>query len=467
MSSEIAIRLRGVGKAYAIYARPQDRLKQMLWRGRRAFYREFWALKDVDLEVHPGETVGIVGRNGSGKSTLLQIICGTLQPSCGALEVSGRIAALLELGAGFNPEFTGRENVFMNAAILGLSDAEIAAKYPDIVAFADIGDFVDQPVKSYSSGMYARLAFAVAINVDPDVLVVDEALAVGDEAFQRKCFSRIEEIRRRGAAVLFVSHSAGAVLELCDHAVLLDAGERLLTGEPKTVIAKYQRLLYARDGEAARIREEIRGFDRGSREPATGPRVAGGAASSPSGGPGADGRDDGFFDPNLRPESTVEYVRRGAEIRDVRILDTRGERVNVLRTNRPYTCAYEIAFAEPAFGVRCGMLVKSVAGVELGGLMSHPVGAGVEMVEAGTVLRVRFHFAARLNAGVYFLNAGVMGWQGAEEVYLHRVLDVLMLRIDSVPGCQTAGYVDLSSDSHCEISADRGDAVPARADAAR
>src|SRR5262245_22220073 len=210
-SDDVAIRIRDVDKHYLIFARPEDRLKQMLvprlqrlaCRAQSRYYRDFAALTGVSFDIKRGETVGIVGRNGSGKSTLLQIVCGTLRPTHGTVEVNGRIAALLELGAGFNPEFTGRENVYLNAAILGLSRAEIDERFQSIADFADIGEFIEQPVKTYSSGMYVRLAFATAINVDPDILVVDEALAVGDEAFQRKCYARIEAIKEKGGTILF------------------------------------------------------------------------------------------------------------------------------------------------------------------------------------------------------------------------------------------------------------------------
>jgi lipopolysaccharide transport system ATP-binding protein len=450
MSSEPVIALRGVGKAYPMFKRPQDRLRQMLWRGRRKFYEDFWAVHGVDLDIYRGETVGIVGRNGSGKSTLLQLVCGTLQPSCGRLVVRGRIAALLELGAGFNPEFTGRENVFMSAAILGLTDAEIESRYDAIVAFADIGNFITQPVKSYSSGMYARLAFAVAIHVDPDVLVIDEALSVGDEAFQRKCFSRIQHIRAAGATVLFVSHSAASIVELCDRAVLLDRGERLLTGTPKAVIAMYQKLLYAPPEHVAAIREQIRAVDRGlpaSPEQLRSAAVAAGCDREEE----RDAPDEVCFDPELHPQSTVVYAQRGAEIRNVRILNAAGKTVNVLSPRGQYVYAYEVAIQEPAFLVRCGMMVRSITGLELAGLVSHPVGHGLEYVEPGTILRVRFRFQARLAPGTYFLNAGVVGWQNGQEIYLHRITDVLMAKVSPVPNYRTTGYVDLSVEPLCEI----------------
>lgn len=239
MSSELVIRARGLSKAYAIYDKPQDRLKQMIWRNRRRFYREFWALKDVDVDVHRGETMGIIGRNGSGKSTLLQLICGTLTPSCGTVAVAGRVAALLELGAGFNVEFTGRENVFVNGAILGLSAEQIRDRFEQIEAFADIGPFIDQPVKQYSSGMYARLAFSVAIHMDPDILIVDEILAVGDAAFQRKCMQRFYQIRDRGCSILFVSHEAYQVKTLCQRAIYLKEGHAVAYGAAAEVVDRY------------------------------------------------------------------------------------------------------------------------------------------------------------------------------------------------------------------------------------
>lgn len=225
MSSEIAIRVQLLSKHYHIYDHPRDRLLQMLWRGRKQFYRDFTALDQVSFEIAKGETVGIIGRNGAGKSTLLQLICGTLTPSGGHVEVNGRIAALLELGTGFNPEYSGRDNVLINAAILGLTPQETAARYQDIVDFADIGDFINQPVKTYSSGMYVRLAFSVAIHVRPDILIVDEALSVGDAFFQAKCMTRMRQMIDQGATLLFISHDIGAVKAICQKVIWLEHGK--------------------------------------------------------------------------------------------------------------------------------------------------------------------------------------------------------------------------------------------------
>ncbi|MBE0598084.1 MAG: ABC transporter ATP-binding protein [Desulfuromonadales bacterium] len=261
MSSEPAIQVSGLSKCYHLYETPRDRLKEVIIpKLHRAishvapsltgssvprYFREFWAIRGITFEVGKGETVGIIGRNGSGKSTLLQIICGTLTPTAGKVDVDGRIAALLELGAGFNPEFTGRENAFLNAAILGLDRAEIEARFPEIERFAELGEFIDRPVKTYSSGMYVRLAFSVAVNVDPKLLIVDEALSVGDIRFQAKCMNTIRRLREQGTTILFVSHDIGAVRTLCDRAIWLDQGQVRLAGDVFRVTSEYVEFLFA------------------------------------------------------------------------------------------------------------------------------------------------------------------------------------------------------------------------------
>ncbi len=255
MSSDIAIRVNSLSKCYEIYETPRDRLKQffypkikqMLGRAERKYYREFWALNDISFEVKRGETVGIVGCNGSGKSTLLQSICGTLTQTTGTVETFGRVAALLELGSGFNPDFTGRENVYMNASLLGLAQDEIVSRFNRIVDFAEIGDFIDQPVKTYSSGMFVRLAFAIVINVDPEVLIIDEALSVGDAKFQLKCFRKLEEIRAAGTTILFVTHDTTTVKSFCSRAILLNKGVMLEDGEPREVVMRYFDILFPKD----------------------------------------------------------------------------------------------------------------------------------------------------------------------------------------------------------------------------
>lgn len=243
MSSDVAIQVTNVSKHYHIYENPVDRLKQSLFRGRKRYYKEFKAIDNVSFEIKKGETVGIIGRNGSGKSTLLQMICGTLTPTYGEIKFNGRVAALLELGAGFNPEFTGRENIYLNASILGLSNKEIDDKYDEIVEFSGISDFIEQPIKSYSSGMYVRLAFAVIAHVDADILIIDEALSVGDAFFVQKCMRFLRSFMKKGT-VVFVSHDTGAVLNLCDSAILLQKGLIVDSGTPKKVTEHYLEDLY-------------------------------------------------------------------------------------------------------------------------------------------------------------------------------------------------------------------------------
>lgn len=246
-NSEIAINTYGLSKCYQLYHHPKDRLKQFLWPhswwGPRQYYRELWALRDISLIIRHGEVVGIVGQNGSGKSTLLQLVCGTLTPTSGDIRVNGRIAALLELGAGFNPEFTGRENVLMSAAIMGLSPAEISQHLEAIIDFSGVHDFIDQPVKTYSSGMYVRLAFSVAIHVDPDILIIDEALSVGDGAFARKSFTRIMQMRDAGKTILFCSHSLFQIESLCTRAIWIDQGQIMMDGESAKIVSAYQTFL--------------------------------------------------------------------------------------------------------------------------------------------------------------------------------------------------------------------------------
>ena len=365
--------------------------------------------------------VGIVGRNGSGKSTLLQIICGTLTPTSGSIETNGRIAALLELGSGFNPEFSGRENAYMNAALLGLSMKEVYKRFDNIAAFADIGEFIEQPVKTYSSGMVMRLAFAVAINADPEILVVDEALSVGDERFQRKCFSRIEAIRASGATILFVSHSGGVIVELCDRAMLIDAGEKLAIGTPKQIIGCYQKLLYAPADEREAIREQIR---RSGEQFLTSATLTGHAPTEHTHVP------QESFDPNLKPSSTIEYESHGPYIQSSTVLTLAGEQVNNLIRGKRYRYAYTVRFTKSAGSVRFGMLIKTTSGMELGGAVSaSSFRNSLANVEAGSTYRVEFSFRCALNPGVYFLNAGVVGDVEGSEGYLHRLIDIAMFRV--------------------------------------
>ncbi|WP_334130724.1 ABC transporter ATP-binding protein [Silanimonas lenta] len=440
MSSESVIRVRALGKTYAMYARPHYRLFELLfgtWGGR--WRRDHHALHDVSFEVRRGETVGIVGSNGSGKSTLLQILCGTLAPTAGTVEVSGRVAALLELGAGFNPEFTGRENVFLNGTVLGLTREEVAARFDAIAAFADIGDFIDEPVRTYSSGMYVRLAFAVAIHVEPDILIVDEALSVGDEAFQRKCFARIEQLRERGVTILFVSHSAGTVVDLCDRAVWLDQGQLLADGPAREVVAQYQRFAHASEERKQALRREMRECPGGATT-LNEDRLSQGISVLPEVVPS--GPDDGF-DPGLVAPVTAVYENRGACILEPRIETLDGRRVNLLVSGRRYRYRYAVEFERSVAGVRFGMMVRTMTGSEVGGAASSTTEDAISLVSRGSRIEVGFEFDCRMLPGVYFFNAGVLGRDEEGEQYLDRRIDLLMVRVQPMPALRATGVVDL------------------------
>ena len=429
------------------------RLQQLAGRDPHKYFRDFWALKNVSFEVRKGETFGVIGCNGSGKSTLLQLICGTLSPTHGSIETDGRIAALLELGSGFNPEFTGRENVHLNGSILGLSQQEISSRFDDIASFADIGEFLDQPVKTYSSGMVLRLAFAVAINVDPQILVVDEALSVGDEMFQRKCFSQIEKLKKNGTTILFVSHSAPTVIQLCDQVLLLDAGEMLTLGLPKTVVGKYQRLMYSPADKREEIREEIRAaapvFQTAYPKEATAPGLQ--QAPDYSGTPQDDIKD--FYDPNLKPQSTLEYESHGALIENPEILTLSGDSVNCLKRGRTYIFAYRVRFKKGASNVRFTMMIKTTTGVNLGGTVSaHDLTQGVRYISPGSSVRIEIRFNCMLNPGCYFVNCGVLGITDTEEIVLHRILDAGMFRVLHDNEKTVVGFIDFGCSADVILS---------------
>jgi lipopolysaccharide transport system ATP-binding protein len=460
MFSEVSIAVKALNKSFPVYEKPHHRLLQMLSArsAKHRWFREFHALQNINFKIHKGETVGIVGRNGSGKSTLLQLLCGTLTPSTGSVEVNGRIAALLELGAGFNPDFTGRENVFLNGTVLGLTRREIESRFDEITAFADIGDFIDQPVKSYSSGMYVRLAFAVAIHVKPDILVVDEALSVGDEAFQRKCYARIEKIRNDGATVLFVSHSASTVLELCNRAILLDHGEVLAIGAPKMVVSRYQKMLYAPSDMAASIRERYLLDVASDASPAAsypendndeGMDISQTARTTAS--QEVDVSADSHFDPGLIPQSTFRFASHGALIEDPHLETTGGHRVNVLRGGAQFVYTYSAHFERTATSVRFGMLIKSVSGLELGGGVSSTPMEAIDVVEAGTTVRVQFRFRCLLAPGTYFMNAGISGRIDEEETFLDRVVDAALFRVAHDPDRLATGFVDFHIQPQFEL----------------
>lgn len=456
----IAIRVNNLSKCYHIYDRPQDRLKQLVMPKLRSlvgrnpgnYFREFWALNDVSFEVGRGETVGIIGRNGSGKSTLLQMICGTLDPTAGIVETRGRVAALLELGAGFNPEFTGRENVYMNATVLGLTQDEIGARFDRIASFADIGEFIDQPVKHYSSGMYARLAFAVAINVDPDILVVDEALAVGDEPFQRKCFARIEKIRNDGGTILFVSHTGSAIINLCDRAILLHKGQRLYTGIPKRAVFFSQKLGNSLEEDTSTLLLEIKDADSKIDETIDSSRhyempaenasdLVKNMIDLESNKNNLKNTSREFFDNNSISKSLHSYEENGASIQNMCLMTDENISVNQVFRGRRYKLQCDVLFDQDCHGVRVYGLIRTTTGVDLAGCAYPKLGDTAFDMPSNSRFRFEFPFICSLNPATYFCNFAVQGEDGSLH---HRVVDAIAFRVSEDYPSPATGMVDLS-----------------------
>lgn len=447
-SDNIAIKVDHISKVYPLYNSPRDRLKEALHPIRKKYHKDFYALNDVSFEIKKGETVGIIGQNGSGKSTLLSIIAGVLTPTSGSVEVNGKISSLLELGTGFNPELTGIQNIYFYGTLLGFTKEEMDAKIDNILSFADIGDFVYQPVKTYSSGMYVRLAFATAIAIDPEVLIVDEALSVGDEKFQRKCFSRIELLKKKGVTILFVSHSAIAVVELCDRAILFDEGELILEGIPKIIIGKYLRLLYAPSESRKIIRKEIQEtiiLNQDIIKDFSNPNLTSEQIPNEN--------IDEFYDPNLIPESTISYESKGAKIENPRIINKKGALVNCLISGRSYFYVYNVSFDIGVSDVGFGMLIKTITGNELGGgTSSGKTENPIPYIAPDTTIQVEYYFECNLNPGIYFLNAGVNGKTiGEDKIKLHRILDAYMFRVLSNENIYSAGIIDFKCNPEIQI----------------
>lgn len=445
---DISLRVENATKIYRLYDKHVDRLKESINPFRKKYHRDFYALHNVSFEVKKGETVGIIGRNGSGKSTLLKIITGVLTPTSGSVMLNGTTAALLELGTGFNPELTGIDNIYFSGTIMGFTKEDIDSKLDAILAFADIGDYANQPVKTYSSGMFVRLGFALAIKVEPDILIVDEALAVGDEAFQRKCFARIHEIQEQGKTILFVSHAAPTVIELCQRAILLEQGTKLLEGIPKFVVTKYHQLLYADESKKAALIDEINRIN--FEQEGSNTKHDNLAYKTPE-------REKNvfeYYDPALIPQSTVVYSGNndyGVKIIDPMIATLSGICVNNLISEEVYIYTYKVKFDKTSFGVRFGMLIKTISGFELGGCASATVPEAIDLIEAGTVMNVKFRFKCLLHPGVYFMNAGVVGIVNGEETYLDRVIDAVMFRVQLETGLLGTAFVSFSIEPSFDI----------------
>ena len=384
--------IQNVSKLYRLYRHPSDRIRELMAFPSRKLHQDFWALRDISFNVEKGETLGIVGPNGCGKSTLLQIVCGILQPTIGRVVARGRVAALLELGAGFNPEFTGRENVVLNGEILGLSRTAIERALPSIVAFADIGEFFERPVKEYSSGMYVRLAFSTAIHVEPDILVVDEALAVGDAVFANRCVRKFQELRERKITVLFVSHDLGLVKQLSDRAILLVGGRIHAQGDPNQVLNQYIGLVLEKQRADAE------------------PREAG------------------------RLTAAFRHGDRTSEILDVELLDTSGERVKAVVSGEPVRVRVRCVFHQAKSDPMVGLLIRNRIGMEVYGTNTRVEQTALGEFEAGDELDLEFRFECWLAPQPYTLTVATQNADGSSQDWLDDVLAFEVLDARALAG---------------------------------
>lgn len=401
-SDDIAISVRNLTKTYRLFSHPGDRIKQFFNLGLKQYHREFTALKDVSFDIKKGETIGIVGRNGSGKSTLLQLICGILKPTSGSVVVNGRISALLELGAGFNPEFTGRENVHFQGALMGLTKAQMDARFDEIAAFADIGGFIDQPVRTYSSGMFIRLAFAVSISVDPDILVVDEALAVGDARFQAKCFRRIQELCDRGGSILFVTHATDQVTRFCNRAMLIDQGKQVLSGAPKEVVNLHLSTLFRPQAQE--------GAKPGGAQPAA-------FASRPGYNP-----------------AEYRFGNGAAEILDFRFMPDVGHaEFPHFRGGQEVALHFRVAFRRPVLRATFAVAISAPDGKNLFGVNSRdlPDSPATGPFGAGDEVEAAFRLTLHLARGEYLISLSVSEDAGGQLEPLDRRYDSIYLSIDN------------------------------------
>ncbi len=437
---ECAIRVENLTKIYKLYDRPKDRLKEALGLSRKkTLSRDYYALRDVSFDVKKGETVGIIGTNGSGKSTTLKIITGVLNPSGGQITVNGRISALLELGAGFNMEYTGIENVYLNGTMIGFSKEEIDRKLPDILEFADIGDFVHQPVKTYSSGMFVRLAFAVAINIDPEILIVDEALSVGDVFFQTKCYHKFEEFKKMGKTILFVSHDLSSISKYCDRVILLNKGEKLTEGAPKDMVDLYKKLLVNQlDLKNLKpVEPSASGADADKRDAAAAPKE-----------PAGEGQDlsaqSSMWEPAFAKNPNInEYGDRKAQIVGFNILNGEGKSSNLLEKGSECTIQMRVLFHEQINEPIYAFTVTDLKGTDITGTNSMFEKIPVKPRKAGEVQEISFTQKMDMQGGEYMLSLGCTGYEGDSFVVHHRLYEVCSLTIVSEKN--TVGFYDANS----------------------
>lgn len=403
--SDIAIKVDHISKIYKLYNNPMDRLKESLGLTRKKKYTEYYALKDVNIEVKRGETVGIIGTNGAGKSTILKIITGVLTPTSGNVEINGRISALLELGAGFNMEYTGLENVYLNGTMIGFTREEIDAKLDDILEFADIGDFIHQPVKTYSSGMFVRLAFAVAINIDPEILIVDEALSVGDVFFQAKCYHKFEEFKKMGKTILFVSHDLGSISKYCDRVILLNKGSKINEGSPKDMIDIFKKILVNQYDEQndSSVKEDNVNNQFEERKQLKDLM-------------------------QLNPDVT-EYGNGCANIVDFGLIDSSGNITNAIEKGTEFEVKMIIKFnddiADPIFAFS----IKDLKGMTITGTNTMLEGLKLGNIKAGDKKIATFKQTMRARAGEYLISFGCTGYRNGEFVVYHRLYDVCSVTV--------------------------------------
>ena len=415
----VAIKVNNVSKIYRLYDKPTDRLKEALGFSKKKRYKEHYALNNVSFDVKRGETVGIIGTNGSGKSTILKIITGVLNPSMGDVKIAGRISALLELGAGFNMEYTGIENIYLNATMMGFTREETDAKLQSILDFADIGDFVYQPVKTYSSGMFVRLAFAVSINIDPDILIVDEALSVGDVFFQVKCYHKFEEFKKMGKTILFVSHDLGSISKYCDRVILLNQGVKVSEGEPKKIVDEYKQVLVRQD-------EDV--FENGEKK----------AAILES----AKDKKRWMNELKINPE-VLDYGEKQAEIIDFAIVDSNGVITSNIEKNSEFTLKMKVQFKEDIQDPIFAFTIKDLQGTEVTGTNTMYENVHIGPVKAGDIKVGEFVQKMTLQGRNYLISFGCVGVSNNRFNVYHRLYDVCNINV--ISDKDTVGFFDMNS----------------------
>ncbi|MDQ1350860.1 MAG: lipopolysaccharide transport system ATP-binding protein [Acidobacteriota bacterium] len=451
--TDTAVRFENLSKFYKLYYSPKDRLKEALSPFGKKRHREFYALKNINLEIKKGEILGVVGRNGSGKSTLLSIISGFIQPNSGTKMVTGRLSALLDLGFGMNPNFDGFQNIYFGGIMLGFSKQEMKGKIDEIIAFADIGEFIRQPMRTYSAGMKARLGFALAISVNPDILIVDEVLAVGDDLFRRKCFSKMEEIIAKGCTIIYVSHAINTVNELCSRAILLDRGELILDGPPKWVTANYQKLIFALPDSQEKIRGQLLAMNENNA-----PQSACRDRYLPA-EPPAIPESKSFFIPGFTSQSAIVVKNGAVDIFDIQLKNPAGQTVNAVVMHEKLIYSYKVKFNADAHGIIFSMAIKNEKGLNIsarktGELVGpNKYGTILQEVKAGSCCEVQWEFVNTLLPGVYFTNAAVFKVIPGEDTHvLIRITDALVFKVQDTRDPLMNGIVDLHQEFNIRLT---------------